>query len=552
MGGLTSFFESMSGTSKQSYGASLYDAKEDKKWKREQQKWYDDLGKTRGRYGSQSSKFMGKYEEAGQEADRYRGLAENTFGRASSAIGRADSSFGRAQGDVNRARQSQFSANALMADRDHYSNLKQRAQQRRKGIQGDRLQMQSLRGKLGKPSEDTGMTQRLMDAFKGSNESNRELMEANTAQLAKVNPVAAARMQAQFNEGTLKSLGQLKQQGMVTDQQLSDNNLTREAGMLMNSTSLYGMEAAQDQMEAGYHQQQIQNYGAAGTQSLNTAGAEGNIARGQLSQAAQYGSLGAQYGSMGSQLDARASRALGVGMEYEGMGYNALQDQTSIANRGRERQDKFRMSDAAARSRVDSFNNSRASRGFGNVMKVVETGARIYAAGATGGASELAIAGLNAAQAQQEAKNRGTASNAGDNKMANNRLAVNNSTVRDAGFNNSAYNKRHEGINTSSDTPSWVSQRQPGFDMAVQPAVYNSSPGLYGPPGGYTNSSLYRNSTPGSNSRGFRGSRVSGGYGSEQLDMSNVGQIDNDPYGFKKKYRNRLTYGDRSSGGYGF
>ena len=385
------FWERMSGTSKQKYGESLYDAKEMKKWQREQDKWYKDLGTTRDRYGNQSTKFMGKYQDAEREADRYRGMAETEFGRARGEIGKATDFFGRAEADVSRARQSQMSANALMADRDHYSNLKRRAEERRRGIQGDRLEMQSLRGRLGSPAEDTGMSQRLLDAFKGSNESNREIMEANTAQLAKTNPAAAARMQAQFNTDTLRSVGQLKQQGMVTDQQLSDNNLTREAGMLMDSTALYGQEAAQDQQMAGYQQQQIQNFGAAGTGALNVAGAMGNIGRNYLSGASQYAGIGAQYGGLGSQLDARAGRALGVGMQYEGMGYQALQDQTSIANRRVERQDKFRLSDAAARARVDSFNRSRGQQGISNVMKVVETGARIYGAAATAGATEAAI-----------------------------------------------------------------------------------------------------------------------------------------------------------------
>ena len=143
-------------------------------------------------------------------------------------------------------------------------------------------------------------------------------------------------------------------------------------------------------------------FGAAGTQALNAASAEGNIARGQLAQASQYGKLGGQYGNMGSQLDARGARALNVGVEYEGMGYNALQDQTSIANRRVERQDKFRMSDAAARARVDSFNRSRGQQGFSNVMKVVETGARIYGAAATGGASELAIQAMKTKQASDQ------------------------------------------------------------------------------------------------------------------------------------------------------
>jgi hypothetical protein len=434
---LKSFFESMSGTSKQSYGASLYDAKEMKKWKGEQDKWYKDLGDTRDRYGRQSSNFMGRYDRAEGEADRYRGKAEAEFGSARRSMGRADSSFGRSQADINRARQSQSSANAMMADRDHYSNLARNAEERRQGIKGDRLQMQSLRGRLGKPAQDTGMTQRLMDAFKGSNESSREMMEANTAQLAKVNPVAAARMQAQFNEGTLKSLGQLKQQGMVTDQQLGDNNLTREAGMLMDSTSLYGQEAAQDQMQAGYHQQQIQNYGAAGTQALNTAGAEGNIARGQLSQASQYANLGGQYGNMGSQLDARAGRALGAGMQYEGMGYQALQDQTSISNRRVERQDKFRMSDAAARSRVDSFNNSRANMGLQNTLGVIRTGVEVAGAFATGGTSLYASAAVRAAEAA--AKEKGKSNNPKVTRTVGPPGREYGSSVSKPSFNSNAY-----------------------------------------------------------------------------------------------------------------
>ena len=535
------FWEKMSGTSKQSYGASLYDAKEMKKWEKEQQKWYDDLGKTRDRYGTQSTKFMGKYEDAEKEADRYRGLAETEFGRSRAEIDRARGAFGRAEGDIERARSSQMSANALMADRDHYSNLKRRAEERRRGVRGDRLEMQSLRGRLGKPSQDTGMTQRLLDAFKGSNESNREIMEANTAQLAKTNPAAAARMQAQFNEGTLRSVGQLKQQGRVTDQQLSDNNLSREAGMLMDSTALYGQEAAQDQQMAGYQQQQIQNYGAAGTQALNVAGAMGNVGRNYLSGAGAYAGLGGQYGQMGSQLDARAGRALGVGMQYEGMGYNALQDQTSIANRRVERQDKFRMSDAAARARVDSFNRSRGQQGFSNVMKVVETGARIYAAGATGGASELAVQALKAKQAKDQ---RAAAEQ--QNKTNTSQTYVN----MDEDRHRTAFYK-NLGKDTSVQSPDpYVSpgnphaRNIPSYDPivqpSVQPAVYGS-PGMYGPPGGYMNSSLYQPNSP---------PRIFSGSGSDQNDMSNrfTGTIDDDPYGFKKQYQ----YGDRTSGYRGF
>ena len=389
MGTFTDFFKGMSGTSEQKYGESLYDEKEFQKWKKKQDKLYGTLDDTKDRYDSQAGRFLNIYDESGKEADRYRGLAEGQIGKAGRTFDRATSSYGRAEADIGRARGYQGSANALMADREHYANLKRRAEERRRGFDSARLEMDSIRGRVGRPAQDSGMTQRLLDAFKGAQESNREIMEANTAQLARTNPVAAAKMQQQFNEDTLKSIGQLKQQGMVTDQQLSDNNLTREAGLLMDSTSLYSQQAGQDQMLANIQQQQISNYGNAGSAALNAAGAEGDLARGYLSQGGQYAGLGSQYAGMGSQLDNRGANALTAGMKYEGLGYGALQDQVSIANKGLERQDKFRLSDAAARARVDSFNNQRANMGVQNTLGLIDAGVKIYGAAATGGLSAL-------------------------------------------------------------------------------------------------------------------------------------------------------------------
>ena len=405
MKSMTDFWRFMSGTQEQSYGPSLYDPKEMKKWQDEQEKWYKDIGTNRARYGTERDKWMGRYDTAIGEADRYRGLAETDFGRARGEVGRATDFFGRADADISRARQAQMSANALMADRDHYSNLKRRAEARRRGIQGDRLEMQSLRGRAGRPAQDRGMTQSLLDAFKGANESNKAIMEQRTAELARINPAAAARMQQQFNTDTLRSVGQLKQRGMITDQQLSDANLTREAGLLMDSTALYGQEAAQDAMIGNLQQQQIQNYGAAATGALNVAGSMGNVGRNYLSAAGQYATLGSQYAGLGSQMEGRGARALGTGMQYEGMDYGALQDQMSIANQRVERQDKFRLSDQAARARVDSFNRSRGQMGIANTLKLAETGARIYGAATTAGATEAAI--MAAAKARADRQNRG-------------------------------------------------------------------------------------------------------------------------------------------------
>ena len=67
-----------------------------------------------------------------------------------------------------------------------------------------------------------------------------------------------------------------------------------------------------------------------------------------------------------------------------------------------ERQDKFRLSDAAPRARVDSFNRSRANLGMQNTMKAIRTGVAVAGAGATGGGSLL----LDAYIRGQENKNK--------------------------------------------------------------------------------------------------------------------------------------------------
>jgi hypothetical protein len=175
-------------------------------------------------------------------------------------------------------------------------------------------------------------------------------------------------------------------------------------------------------------------------------------------------------------------------MEYEGMGYNALQDQTSIANRRVERQDKFRMSDAAARARVDSFNRSRGQQGFSNVMKVVETGARIYAAGATGGASELAIAALKAKQASdQRASATTTSTRAIDNRGPGYQNAKFGPTyVNPKSSSVPVNNNEYIPPATIMQTPNPHAMNIPSYDPIVQPSVQPAaygSPGMYGPPG---------------------------------------------------------------------
>jgi len=386
--GMREFWEGMSGTSEQEYGEDLYDAAEYKKWRDRQEEIYGKIGTAGDRYGTQAEKFLGLYGEDRAGADKYRGLAETEFGRSRSDIAKARSVFERAEGDVEGARGQYKKATELMSDRDHYANLKSRSRARTKAGENARRELASIRGRMGKPSRDSGLTRTLLDAFKRTTASNRKIIDENARSLSRGgNQVAAAKMTQEFNEGTLKSLGQIKQKGMFSDQELSDNQLTREAGMLMNETSLISMGATEDQIANAIRSGQIGDRLNAGNAALNAAGAMRSLGTGHLGSATAYANLGQQYSGMGSALDRRGGNALNMTARYEGMKYGTLQDSMSISNKGVERQDKFRLSDAAARSRVDSFNNSRANLGIGNFAKGVRTVASVVAAGSTGGGS---------------------------------------------------------------------------------------------------------------------------------------------------------------------
>ena len=398
---LRKFWESMSGTSKQEYGPDLYDPKEFKKWKDRQEKIYGKIGAAGDRYGTQAEKFLDLYGEDRAGADRYRGLAETEFGRSRAEIERARESFGRAKGDVQTAREHQLRATELMSDREHYADLKRRSMDRHRATENARKELASIRGRMGKP-RDSGLTRTLLDAFKRTTESNRKIINANARELARGgNKVAAANMLNEFNQNTLLNLGRLKQKGVFTDQELSDNRLTREAGMVMNESSLINAGATEDQIANAIHTGQIRNRFNAGSAALNTASAMGNIGRNYLSGADRFAALGQQYTGIGSDLDRRGSAALNMTARYEGMKYGTLQDRMSISNKGVERQDKFRLSDAAARARVDSFNRSRANLGIQNTLKAVRTGVAVAGAASTGGGSLALEAYL---RAQENAK----------------------------------------------------------------------------------------------------------------------------------------------------
>ena len=359
---MNDFLGGMSGMKKMKYGGDLYDSKEAAKLRARKEKLYGELGEERTRFGEQASDFLGKYGKEGAKAEEY--------------YGRARTGLGRAEADVGRSRRYQRSADAMIGDKTFYGDLKKRSSERRGQYKDAMLEQQALRGKIGKPAGPGAFSQSIMDAFKTVSDSARQQMAPRMAEMRKTNPVAAAKMMMDFDKQTMQGLGKAQQKGFFGDREMNMQNLAMEEGMLMRGTGLLGNQAQEDQYMAQHQQQQIANYGAAGSQALQTGAMEGDLARGQM--------------AIGGQYDQRSRDALGAGMQYEGMGYNALQDQTSMTRADLDRQSQFRMSDRAARARTEQFNAQRQGAGLGNVLKLGSM--------AIGGYGAWKQAGLAAAQ----------------------------------------------------------------------------------------------------------------------------------------------------------
>ena len=87
----TDILEGLSGTKKMSYGPSLYDPKEGKKWKGRQEKHYKEFGESQKRYEGQAGKFLDMYGKGA-------GAARDMYGRAAGKYERSGADVGRARG----------------------------------------------------------------------------------------------------------------------------------------------------------------------------------------------------------------------------------------------------------------------------------------------------------------------------------------------------------------------------------------------------------------------------------------------------------------------
>ena len=352
MGFIRKVFETLSGTEKMKHGPSLYDPKEGKKWRDRQEKHYQDFGKRQKRYEGQAGKFLGMYEEG-------RGKARSMYDRSAGE-------YQKSGADISRARGYQRSADAMMGDRQFYADLARDKERIKKGYSDARLEQESLRGDM-RTAGRSGATQMLMrDAFKEMMDSEEESLNQQTAALAKTNPVAAAKLKLDFQSKMQKGYGKALQEGYGKDVQMDMNKIMAESGLVMKGAGMLEGEAAQNAQAFNERQAQISNYGNAATGALNTAQSQQNIAAG--------------YGNIAGGLSTMAGRDLGAGLQYEGMGYNALKDQASTANMSVGQQQQLQMSDANARAQVDQFNNMRASKGLSNAISLASTATGIYGA----------------------------------------------------------------------------------------------------------------------------------------------------------------------------
>jgi len=350
MGFIKDVLEGLSGTSKMGYGKSLYDPTEGKKWRDRQEKHYQSFGDREKRYSDQATKYLGMYGKSRAKADSMYDSAATQYGKSGS--------------DIERSRAFQRSADALMGDRAFYAELAKDRERVKRGYQDARLEQEALRSELKRAGSSQTNMNMMRDAFQEIMMSEEEALNNQTAELAKTNPVAAAKLKLDFQAKMQKGYGKALQEGFGRDVQLDMNKIIADSGLVLKGAGLLEGEALQNARAFSERQSRIGNYGNASTAALNTASSQQN--------------LGSGYAGIAGGLSDLASRDLSAGMNYENMGYNALKNQASTSNLMVSQNQQREMSDANARAQVDNFNNNRASRGLSNALAMTNTGLSLY------------------------------------------------------------------------------------------------------------------------------------------------------------------------------
>ena len=346
-------FETLSGTSKMDAGPMLYDPAEAKKWRQRQEGHYGQFGENETAYRGEAEKYRNMYA-------RSKGLAEKRYDEGVRAYRGADQ-------DIGRSRYFQRSADALMGDEAFYKNLKEDRDRIKKGYQDTRLEQERLAAQTRRAGTSGRSVALLRDAFQEMMDSEKESLERQTAELAKTNPVAAAKLKRDFESQMRKSYGEaVVQQGYAQDIGQDLNQIMAESNLKLKGADILSKEAQLNAQELINRQNRIAGYGNMSSEALRTAGVQQNQGAGFMQAGQGYSNL--------------AARELRAGLTYEGMAAQALTSQASMANYNVSQQDRKQMSDASAKRQADMFNQQRAARGLSNAIQIAGAATGMYGA----------------------------------------------------------------------------------------------------------------------------------------------------------------------------
>ena len=330
-----------------------------KKWKKRSEKTYGMFGKRREKYAGRGDTEYSRYGRSRAEADRLYGRMEGATGQAQGAIGQA----------AFRERR----AGELADDRQHYAGLRDRAADRRKQRQSYRFELEAKQRAGGTFDAVQAM---VMDAAKQGNDAAMAQTEGIAANLAKTNPVAAAKLLLDANNNAATNLGKAKQQGWFTgkDQQL--RQFTMDAQRIGQQAAMLGDEEQADRYLSEARGQQIQEQMGLSQAALGRSSA-------QLNVAGAYG----QQGQMQAQL---AGQSADMAMGYDQMGNQMLTEEASIQEQRMGREQELQLSDRMAQGQVDEYNAGRMGRGIQTGLAIAGTAANMYGGISAGMAANAA------------------------------------------------------------------------------------------------------------------------------------------------------------------
>ena len=196
--------------------------------------------------------------------------------------------------------------------------------------------------------------------------------------------------------GAAQSVTQAEIQGMISQE---DADMRR----FLNEAQLVGSEF--DMTRAGIDtlitQQDVRR--AQQADLLNAMQGDLNVASQQMNQAGQYMNLGGAQFDMG-RYQGNTARF------YEGAQQNMTSELLGDACERMTQQQQLQMQDAANQQAYKEYKAQGAQRGFNNLMNAAGTAARVYMAAQTGGMSEVANAGVQAATTAAQASQTANAS----------------------------------------------------------------------------------------------------------------------------------------------